>query len=311
MRPGRISYVILFVLLSLGSAGAFGQTLLKYKLKVSGNFSLHEALDSIRSEVNIAYSPDKLPNKPVRIPNGSTVKSLFDQLQKQRLLSYRATANELIISPYEIRSYTINGVLKDAETGEHIIGGSVQVVGTSYGSFTNGYGYFSITLFEGTYNLRFSHIGYAYKDIKIELSNNVYLKTSIPSETTKLDEVEVSAIPSNHNITNSIPSVNRIFISQTDGQIPYFLGEVDIIQNALLQPGIKSIGEDASGIHVRGGAVDQNLTLLDEAPIYNPNHFFGLISVFNPEAVNDVRILKGFIPPSFGGRAASVFELLQ
>ena len=74
---------------------------------------------------------------------------------------------------------------------------------------------------------------------------------------------------------------------------------------------IRAIGEDASGIHVRGGGVDQNLTLLDEAIIYNPNHFYGLISVFNPEAVNDVRIMKGFIPPSYGGRTSSVIEVRQ
>ncbi len=268
-------------------------------------------LDSLGSEIDIAYSLDKIPNKKVNVVPGQSLESLLEALHRRDLLEYRIEKNLLIISPFTPRSYTINGVLKDAETGEHIIGASVQIKGTNLGTFTNGYGYFSITLYEGDYEVKFSHIGYTPLNSSVNLRKNVYLKAAISPVIIQLDEVEISGIEGNIHITEKIPSINKIYINETAGQVPYFLGEVDVIQNALLQPGIKAIGEDASGIHVRGGGVDQNLTLLDEATIYNPNHFYGLISVFNPEAVNDIRIMKGYIPPSYGGRSSSVIEVRQ
>jgi hypothetical protein len=107
-----------------------------------------------------------------------------------------------------------------------------------------------------------------------------------------------------------VPGINTLDFN-TDNHIPYFMGEVDVFQGSLLLPGIRNLGEQASGINVRGGGIDENLILLDEAPIYNPNHYFGLISVFNPEAVNDIQFYKGFFPPSYGGRASSVVVVHQ
>jgi hypothetical protein len=311
VSPISKSFILLGLLIGLGLTRVFSQSILDRKLTFSGSYSLIEALDSLQKEFQIAYSADKLKNVDIAIRKESTIRSFLNQLQQQKVLEYREKDGQIIISPYEAKYYTINGVLKDAETGEHIIGASVLVAGTSYGTFTNGYGYYSITLKEGDYTLRFSHVGYRSQVVDLSLGKNTYLKVLISPLVKTLDEVEVNSIASDINITENIPSINRIYISKTDGQIPYFLGEVDVIQNALLQPGIRAIGEDASGIHVRGGGVDQNLTLLDEATIYNPNHFYGLISVFNPEAVNDIRIMKGFIPPSYGGRASSVVEVRQ
>ena len=307
--PKRIPAFLIFIL--LGVQASFAQNLLDYELTFSGNLPLTQALDYIQTEINLAYSEDKLPKTKVRIKKGQTLRELLEELHQDQLLDYKLDGRQIIISPFTPRSYTINGVLKDSETGEHIIGAAVQIVGTQSGTVTNGYGYFSITLFEGEYEVKFSHIGYSLYTTDVELNQNVYLKTSLSPAITKLEEVEISSHAGNDHITENIPSINKIYISETAGRVPYFLGEVDIIQNALLQPGIKAIGEDASGIHVRGGDVDQNLTLLDEATIYNPNHFYGLISVFNPEAINDIRIMKGYIPPSYGGRASSVIEVRQ
>lgn len=290
---------------------SFSQDILDQRIKMHGTFRLADLLDSLKSEFPIAYSADKLPNRQIVLRRGSTVSSLFEKLKKEKILSYQVSDQQLVISPYVMRTYTINGVLKDNDTGEHIIGASIQVVGTSLGTSTNGYGYYSLTLNEGLHTLRFTHIGYSSQVMELDLNSNMYLKVSISPTITTLDEVEVNALSTDINIVENIPSINRIHINKADGQIPYFLGEVDVMQNALLRPGIKAIGEDASGIHVRGGGVDQNMTLLDEATIYNPNHFYGLVSVFNPEAVNDIRILKGYIPPSYGGRASSVIEVRQ
>ncbi|MBC6400620.1 MAG: TonB-dependent receptor [Ekhidna sp.] len=289
----------------------FGQISLESKLKLQGEYRLFQILDSLSKQINIAYSRDKLKNRLVEVKKNSTLQSILEDLKSNKLVQYHLEENQVVLSPYIKKSYSITGVLKDADTDEDIIGATIQIDGTNNGTFTNGYGYFSITLFEGVYKVKFSHVSYRSQTREIDLSKNIYLDAKLISLTTTLDEVEVSSIPNNVNITETIPSMNRIFVSQTDLEIPYLLGEVDVIQNALLQPGIKSIGEDASGIHVRGGAVDQNLSLLDEATIYNPNHFYGLISAFNPEAVNDIRILKGFIPPSYGGRGSSVIEVRQ
>ncbi|MEM7298446.1 MAG: carboxypeptidase-like regulatory domain-containing protein, partial [Bacteroidota bacterium] len=311
MSPALRTFILFTTIVWIGVTSIFSQSILDQKVGIHGNLPLLEVIDSLQNDFQIAYSPDKLANSEIRIKRGSTLRDLLTQLNQKKILSYSIEGNQIVIIPYVWRSYTINGILKDVETGEHIIGAAIQVVGTSLGTITNGYGYYSLTLKEGDYQLAFSHIGYKAHLLDLSLDGNTYLKVSISPLIFALDEVEVNAITSDINLAETIPSINRIYINKADGQIPYFLGEVDVIQNALLQPGIRAIGEDASGIHVRGGGIDQNLTLLDEATIYNPNHFYGLVSVFNPEAVNDIRIMKGYIPPTYGGRASSVIEVRQ
>ena len=280
-------------------------------MEFTKSLPLYAALDSIQTKVDLAFSRDKLPDVMVKVIEGQSLNEFLTGLRRERIISFKYQSRQIIVSPFTPRSYSINGVLKDVETGEHVIGATISIVGSNAGTITNGYGYFSITLFEGDYEVAISHVGYQPHTTDIRLDRNVYLKTSLTPAITQLEVIEISSLSSNDHITELIPSISKIYINETAGQVPYFLGEVDIIQNALLQPGIKAIGEDASGIHVRGGGVDQNLTLLDEATIYNPNHLYGLISVFNPEAINDIRIMKGYIPPSYGGRASSVIEVRQ
>ncbi len=307
-----IRQIISVALISCAGILCAQQNSLDQQLTFWGELALFDALDSLRAEeFNIAYSADKLTNQSLNIKRGTTARQFFDYLKKELIADVTFSGSQIILSPHIPRNYTVHGVLKNAESGEHIIGASVQVMATKLGTTTNGYGYYSITLREGTYNLKFSHIGYRSTKSEVSLFGTTYLEVSVAPKITELKEVEVSSISDDWNLSETIPSINRISISGADGQIPYFLGEVDVIQNALLKPGIRAIGEDASGIHVRGGGVDQNLTLLDEATIYNPNHFYGLISVFNPEAVNNVRIMKGYIPPSYGGRTSSVIEVRQ
>lgn len=282
------------------------------KLNFWGEIALFDVLDSLRdSDINVAYSANKLTNQTVTLKRGTTLKEFLGMLRSSLIADVTYTGNQIILSPHIPKTYTVHGLLKNVESGEHIIGATVQVMGTNLGSTTNGYGYYTMTLQEGDYELQFSHLGYQMKKLEISLYGTTYLEVSVSPKITELEEVEVSSLSGDINLSETIPSINRISIAGSDGQMPYFLGEVDVIQNALLKPGIRAIGEDASGIHVRGGGVDQNLTLLDEATIYNPNHLYGFISVFNPEAVNHVRIMKGYIPPSYGGRTSSVIEVRQ
>lgn len=292
---------------------SFSQSMLDTKLNLpAGEYFLLEVLDKLREDsIQIAFSSNKIPNNLIKIKRNFTLGDFLDGLKNDQIVTYSIQSNQLLISPYIKRSYTINGILKNQETGEHVIGAAIQVVGTKLGTTTNGYGYYALSLEEGTYIIKFSHIGFNSVETEIELNKNIYHKISISPSIIQLDEIQINSVSEDYNISNNVPSVSTISISSAEGQIPYFLGEVDVIQNALLQPGIGAIGEDASGIHIRGGDVDQNLILLDEATIYNPNHFYGLISIFNPEAVNDVRIMRGFIPASYGGRSSSVIEVRQ
>ena len=311
MGGTRTKVVTFLLFLLCGFLVSYAQTSRDYQIGFSGSFPLLQVLDSVQKDVKLAFSRDRIPNYTIQCTEGQSLKDMLDELAAAKILTFNIQNEQIILGPYTPRSYTINGVLKDMETGEHIIGAAVQITGGKSGTTTNGYGYFSITLFESDYEVVVSHVGYSTYRTDVQLDRNVYLKLALASSVTKLDEVEINAQASNDFVTEGIPSINKIYINETAGQVPYLFGEVDVIQNALLQPGIKVIGEDASGFHVRGGAVDQNLTLLDEATIYNPNHFFGLISVFNPEAVNDIRIMKGYSPPSYGGRASSVIEVRQ
>ncbi|MEM9895171.1 MAG: TonB-dependent receptor [Bacteroidota bacterium] len=273
---------------------------------------LHSLLDSLKANHSgLAYSLDKIKDSFVQIDRTLSFEALLQKLADDRHISITRDDDRILIRPYQPKNYTLHGMLKDRETGEHLIGAAVEITGASSGTITNGYGYFNLTLPEGDYTIRFSYLGYKSIELDIALYKNIYTRATLNTSLRKLDEIQVDALAANHNIESVVPSVHNIRLTGVENSIPYLLGEVDVIQNAFLHPGIRAIGEDASGIHVRGGNVDQNLILLDEAIIYNPNHFYGLISVFNPEAVNNVRIMKGYMPPSFGGRTSSVIEVRQ
>ncbi len=277
----------------------------------TGSYNLSQLLDLLRSEgIPLAYSSDKLPNLSIQLNENETPRSLLQRLKRERIIDFSYSGPLILLSEYIEKKYTINGVIKDAGTGEYLIGAYVQLNQSTVGTITNGYGYYSLTVPEGEYTISIKHIGYKEYHTTIDLNQHTNLSISAEPTITTLEEVEINSITSDINVTSSIPSTTRININNKEGQIPYLLGAVDLIQNALLHPGISTTGEDASGIHVRGGRVDQNLILLDEATIYNPNHYIR-VSIFNPEAVNDIKVLKGFIPPSYGGRTSSVIEVRQ
>jgi len=304
--------LILFLVLINSCFHGFSQTALDSLISIqSGKYQLKPTLQTIKnSGIPLAFSTNKLPDIEVSVKKGESIRDFLERLHEEEIFSHSIENSQILITKYQPRKFTLNGLIRDAESNEHLIGANIQMRGTAFGGTSNGYGYFSITLEEGEYTIVISHIGYKSFRTKIDLKSNTYFSFGINSNVVELEEVEISSISNDANITSNTPSVSRISVDRGSVLTPYLLGEVDIVQNALLQPGIKAIGEDAGGIHIRGGRVDQNLILLDEAPIYNPIHV-GQVSVFNPEAINDVRIFKGFIPPAYGGRASSVIEVRQ
>lgn len=204
---------------------------------------------------------------------------------------------------------TINGYVKDAADGEGLIGVSVYVKETGTGAVTNSYGFYAITLPAGSYSLAITYVGYEKQTRTVALTDrNVRLDLEMKEEGKQLQEVVVSTKREDDNVRNIEMSVNRIDV-KTLQRIPALLGEVDVIRSIQLLPGVSTVGEGATGFNVRGGSIDQNLVLLDEAPVYNSSHLFGFFSVFNPDAVKDVKLIKGGIPSNYGGRIASILDV--
>jgi len=207
-----------------------------------------------------------------------------------------------------IKRYNISGHIKDAETGEDLFGASVLVVELSTGSVANEYGFYSVSLPKGTYTLRFSYTGYEVQQQKINLEKDIHNDISLRPNTAILKEVEIKAERSDANVKAPEMSVVKMDV-KTINKIPALMGEVDIIKAIQLLPGVQAVSEGSSGFSVRGGSPDQNLILLDEATVYNASHFLGFFSVFNNDAIKDVKLYKGDLPAQYGGRLASVLDV--
>lgn len=206
--------------------------------------------------------------------------------------------------------YTLSGTITDNSSNETLIGVSILFPELSDGVVTNSYGFYSITLPEGTYQLQVSYLG--FKDVieTVNLTSDIRRNFKLTPSEELLNEVILEEKVERVRIRKPQMSVNALS-SATIKQIPVVLGEADVIKAILLLPGVTSAGEGASGFNVRGGAADQNLILLDEATIFNSSHLFGFFSVFNPDAIKDLKLYKGGIPARYGGRVSSVLDIYQ
>jgi hypothetical protein len=206
------------------------------------------------------------------------------------------------------KTYTISGHVKEANTGESIIGASIFVEELKSGVTTNTNGYFSLSLVSGIYNLRVSALGKAASFQKVYLSGNQSLNLELFDQLTQLNDVVISGEAMDHNVTSVEMSLVKMDV-KTLKTIPAFLGEADVVRSILLLPGVSTVGEGASGFNVRGGNVDQNLILFDDVPIFNSSHLFGFFSTFNSDVIKDVTLYKAGMPAQYGGRISSVLDV--
>jgi len=211
---------------------------------------------------------------------------------------------------YSQQKFTLSGTVSEASSNETLIGVTIAVPELGTGVTTNEYGFYSITLPEGEYSLQVSYLGFQNIVRSIVLTNNQKVNFQLVEEAEQLEEVVVTESAEKLDIKKPQMSVNTLSAG-TIKKIPVILGEADVIKSILLLPGITNAGEGASGFNVRGGAVDQNLILLDEATIFNSSHLFGFFSVFNPDAIKDIKLYKGGIPARYGGRVSSVLDIFQ
>ena len=202
----------------------------------------------------------------------------------------------------------VSGYLKDAATGEALIGATVFVKALGLGATANEYGFYSLSLPRGTYTLTFTYIGFAAREETLALETSRTLAVRLQAQGVQTDEVIVTGRAPDQNVRSTETGVARLD-SRTIKLVPALLGEADVVRAIQLLPGVSTVGEGATGFNVRGGGIDQNLILLDEAPVYNSSHLFGLFSVFNPDAVKDVKLVKGGIPAAYGGRLSSLLDI--
>jgi hypothetical protein len=205
------------------------------------------------------------------------------------------------------QKHTIFGNISDLENGEHLIGATILAEGKNLGTSSNNYGFYSLTLPAGSYNISFSFIGYKTISYKIKLSADTSINVGLKSEITALNEVIVEA-KENSNVFNNQMGSHSLNL-QTIKLVPAAVGEIDLIKNLQLLPGIQATNEGTTNLSVRGGSFDQNLFLLDDAPVYNPSHALGFFSTFNPDAINSVRIYKTSFPAQYGGRLSSIIDI--
>ncbi|RZM24588.1 MAG: hypothetical protein EOO88_22310 [Pedobacter sp.] len=204
--------------------------------------------------------------------------------------------------------FTISGNVTDSGTGETLIGASIRLTGASTGgAITNAYGFYSASMPAGEYELSVSFIGYNTVRQTISITKDTKLNFVL-IEDNKLDEVVISATKRDENISSAQMGLQKVNVREINS-VPVLLGERDVLKTLQLLPGIKSAGEGNSGFYVRGGATDQNLILLDEAPVYNASHLLGFFSTFNSDAIKDVSVYKGGMPAQYGGRLASVLDI--
>ena len=206
--------------------------------------------------------------------------------------------------------FTINGYVLDSKNNELIIGANIIIEELQVGTVSNSYGFFSITLEKGQYNLVAKSLGYKDHVENIKLEKNISLSIYMNQKIESLNEVTVIENIEDIDIKLPVLSLN-ILSGKTIRQTPVVFGESDILKSIQLLPGVSSAGEGASGFNVRGGSADQNLILFDEAIIYNSSHLFGLFSVFNSDAIKEVKLFKGGIPSSYGGRLSSVLDAVS
>lgn len=224
---------------------------------------------------------------------------------KAFVLTFICTCFILFVQAQE--RFTISGEVTDATTGETCIGALVIAKELERGTSTNLYGFFSLTLPKGTYTIEVAQLGYVTQSHRVVLDANKKMNFSMVPQTTEVAEVEVIADKRRNTESTDLGKIG-LEVDQIK-KLPVLLGEVDILKTLSLLPGVQSSGEGNAGFYVRGGGVDQNLILLDNATVYNAAHLFGFFSVFNADAIKNLELTKGGIPANYGTRLASVLDI--
>ena len=314
--------IVIFLIFVFYSIAGFSQEIsLSEKISINiENASVNEILQELnkQSGINLSYSNQAInSDKTLNVSlTDETIEDVLLIICKEFKLKYTIVENQIVIrKAYLIKEkerkeqkYTISGFIKDGETGESLIGATIIIAGTHIGTITNEYGFYSLTLPANEYVLEYSYIGYLNKSENISLNRNMNISHNLDYNNQILTEIKVQ-----QNEINEITNINKIgkisLKSRDLKNMPELLGETGLIKSLQTLPGIKSLGDGSAFFFVRGGNKDQNLILIDEAPIYNTVHLFGLYSVIIPDVTKDLTIYKGDLPVAQGDRLSSVIDI--
>lgn len=286
----------------------------QHKTILSQPVSINRPADSLirvlhlleeKAKCSFAFDPDLLRNKRT-IPLNflqTPLSEVLSQVLFGTNLGFKLVGNDIVISPLKEKKWTISGHVRDQASGEVLIGATVYLPQPGLGINTNQYGFFSLFITEGIHQLLVSNTGFQTREESIRLDQDLQLNLELTLKTNRLEEVEIKS--SNIN-PNPILLNEQNFGANQLNNAAYYAGETDVVKKLQMQNGIKALSEGSSGMFVRGGNSDQNLILLDEAIVYNPSHLYGLVSVFNPDVVNNVQVYRDYIPANFGGRLSAV-----
>ncbi|MCF8362535.1 MAG: TonB-dependent receptor [Prolixibacteraceae bacterium] len=209
---------------------------------------------------------------------------------------------------YSQERVTMSGRITNAETGEDLIGATIYLEELKRGAASNTYGFYSVSMLPGEYTVTFSYLGFATEQVVINVKSEKKYNVALKPASKEIQEVVVRTEALNQNITSAEMGTVKLDPKVVKA-IPVIFGEQDILKTIQLMPGVNSAGEGSSGFFVRGGQADQNLVLLDNAPVFNPSHLLGFFSVFNSDAISNVKLYKGGVPAQYGGRTSSVLDV--
>ncbi len=205
------------------------------------------------------------------------------------------------------KKVTLSGYMRDARSGEALIAATIYIKELQLGTQTNTYGFYSVSVPQGSYSVVFSYVGYATQELTLNMIASREYNAELQPQAV-IEEVEVKATRRDENVETTEMGTVSLSTEQIKA-LPVIFGEVDILKALQLMPGVQASGEGNAGFYVRGGGPDQNLVLLDDAVVYNPGHLFGFFSVFNSDAVKNITLIKGSMPASYGGRLSSVVDV--
>ncbi len=309
--------------LLLASVGMLHAQHLNQKISVEfNNVPLEEVLRELsrQSGILFSYNAASLPldRKIVYRASEKNIETILDEILKPLNIARIQREQQVILKPSKamkeenataaVQKYTLSGFLRDEKTGEALIGANVYDKSSYTGTTTNAYGFFSITLAEGHYDITFSLLGYAATSLALNLNSNRSLNIKLNETGIDMKAVEIKGGQDEKEITAGNAGEVRLTAAALK-RMAGFAGNIDVIRSLQAVPGINTFGDGSSFYYVRGGNNDQNLMLIDEAPIFNPAHLFGFFSALAPDAIKDVRAFKGDFPASYGGRLSSVIDI--
>lgn len=325
MFINKISGTIIFLLLSISFVSAQNIDLQKKITVVQKNKSLSSVLNDIQKKagVNFSYNNENINDrqKVTLIARKKSVKNVLSILFSGLDINYTVVEKQIVLKKIhyapvtvipeikkETEKFTVSGYVRDSSNHEVLIGAGISIRSSYSGTMTNGYGFYSISLPKGKYVLTYSYLGYKDKTTEINLNSDKIISQFLKREETQLDIVVVNEDEKKDVFEKN--SLKKISLNKREiNSVKGIAGEADVVKSINNLPGISSFGDGSVLFYVRGGEKDQNLILIDEAPVYNPSHLFGFFSALAPDAINDIKIYKNSFPIKYGGRLSSLIDI--